>query len=75
MTPEAKTKELVQKFDDLLPCQGTTTGQTPIDCALIVVEEIINLPTVWFDKNACLEEDESDTTEYWEEVKNHLLKM
>jgi hypothetical protein len=66
MTPQEKAKELVKKFDNLLPCEGTTTGQTPIDCALIVVEEIFSLikGLEWF-----------KTERYWNEVKAEIEKL
>lgn len=41
MTPKEKATELVDLFDRLLPTEGLTTNQTPIDCALICVNEIL----------------------------------
>jgi len=67
MTEKEKAISLVKKFEQLLPCEGTTTGQTPIDCALIVVEEIMLdeleiMPAKWM-------------YDYWREVKLELEKM
>lgn len=67
MTPKEKSIELIKKFNDLLPCEGTTTGQTPIDCALICVEEILAdelgaIPAKWME-------------DYWLEVKEELKKL
>lgn len=67
MTPKEKAIELVKKFDELLPCEGTTTGQTPIDCALISVNEILKdeleiMPAKWM-------------SDYWEEVREELKKL
>jgi len=41
MNEKEKAIDLVAKFDKLLPCEGMTTGQTSIDCAIILVEEIL----------------------------------
>lgn len=73
MTPKDKAIELVKKFDELLPCEGTTTGQTPIDCALISVNEIL------FTLNEISEEDNSTyayhTAVFYNEVKTELKKL
>jgi hypothetical protein len=44
-------------------------------CALIAVDEILNLPVVWYDINASEALDKSDTFEYWEEVKSEIKKL
>lgn len=67
MTPKLKALELINKYDELLPCEGTTTGQTPIECVLIVVDEILKdeleiMPAKWMH-------------DYWEEVKQELNKL
>lgn len=67
MEAKEKAVSLVEKFDKLLPSEGTTTGQTPIDCALIVVEEIMLdelgiMPAKWMH-------------DYWREVKSELEKL
>lgn len=67
MTPKEKAKELHDKFNELLPCEGTTTGETPILCALIAVAEILSdelgiMPGKWMH-------------DYWREVKDELLKL
>lgn len=67
MTPKEKAKELYNKFNELLPCEGLTTGETPILCALIAVDEIRSdeleiMPGKWMD-------------DYWKEVKDELFKL
>lgn len=42
MLPKEKAQMIIEKFESLLPCEGTTTGQTPIDCAIICVDLIID---------------------------------
>jgi hypothetical protein len=73
MTPNEKAIELVKKFDKLLPCEGTTTAQTPIDCALISVNEIL------FTLNEVSEEDNSTyayhTAIFYNQVKTELKKL
>ena len=73
MTPKEKAEELVDRFDLLLPCEGTTTTQTPIDCALIAVNEIIDLLE---DEGIIFAEYHDRTTiEYWLEAKQELNKL
>jgi hypothetical protein len=73
MKPKEKAKELVKKFDDLLPCEGTTTEETNVSCALIVVDEIdllLQKSTPKHDIYANL-----SSLEYWQEVKSELKNM
>lgn len=71
MTPKEKAQNLISKFDELLPSEGTTTGQTPIECALIAVNEILEYQSV------VLESFPSDgyQPKYWAEVKAELEKL
>ena len=72
MTPREKSKELVDKFIYLLPCEGLTTTQTPIDCALISVDEIIDSYT----KEKSYGYIVSDKIiSYWEQVKEEIKKL
>lgn len=74
MNPIDKAKELVKKFDELLPCEGTTTGQTPIDCALILVNEILenggNFHGMSFNDNEMWID-----VQFWESVKSELERL
>lgn len=84
MTPEEKAKELVEKYKLLVTnwdCYHDTelTDEETLEdrkkCALIAIDEIINLNCVWFDRSASLEEDESDTLEYWQQVKASITNL
>jgi len=73
MTPKEKAIELVNKFDNLLPCEGTTTGQTPIDCALICVDEIIKeIKDLYFNHDI---EENNSSVDYYERVKIEINKL
>lgn len=69
MTAKEKAVELFKKFDDLLPCEGTTTGDTPIICALIAVDEIIK------SHYKLLGGVNNTTYKYWQEVKKEIQKL
>ena len=68
MTAKEKALALIKKFDKLLPCEGTTTGETPIDCALIAVNEVL-FALYDIDKKSL------NFTDYWEEVKQEIKKL
>ena len=72
MSSEDKALEMVNKFSKLLPCEGMTTGQTPIDCAIIAVDEILNQYNSGKFDYKILDEEESN---YWQEVKNEIEKL
>lgn len=74
MTPKEKAGELYRKFDEQLPCEGLTTGQTPVALSLILVEEILKLD---LKIGQHLEEfkDKTDYYSYWEEVKEEIEKL
>ncbi len=67
MTEKEKALSLIEKFDKLIPCEGTTTGHTPVECALIVCDEIMLdeleiMPGKWMH-------------DYWRGVKNELINI
>lgn len=71
MTPEEKTKELIDKFGKHAhECNNSDAKQ----CALIAVDEILNIIP-------CCEEYGSngwvliDNSEYWQEVKKQIEKL
>jgi hypothetical protein len=69
MTLEKKEAvNLVIKFDEILPCEGTTTGQTPIDCALIAV----NLTLLALNYN---DWQNKPIIEHYKKVKQQLEKL
>lgn len=72
-TAMQKAIELVNKYNNILPCEGLTTGQSPIDCALICVHEILNALEIYPEYQ--LKQHEKDEVNYWKEVKQQLEKM
>ena len=74
MTPAEKAKELYKKFDDLLPCEGTTTGQTPIECALVCVDEILQNEEDNY-KEHCRKYEIHYVYDYWSAVKTEIEKL
>jgi hypothetical protein len=77
MTPQEKAKELVEKFLNEMEDKELVIHPNHYakQCALIAVEEIFKLPVCWFDRSASLEDDEMDTIEYWEQVKEEIEKL
>jgi hypothetical protein len=66
MTPQEKAKELVDSFEnDLMECDTYFLETAKQRCALIAVNEILNL--CW---NGNLK-----AKEYWEEVKQEIEKL
>lgn len=69
MNAKDKAKELFKKFDDMLPCEGTTTGNTPIELGLIAINEIemelIEWGEVWMKQRL----------NYWTDVATELKKL
>ena len=62
MTPKEKAAELVEKFDDAM--EFATPQRFAKQCALIAVDEILNITLFYF-------EDE----QYWQEVKAEIEKL
>jgi len=72
MTPKEKAKELVERFLSIEGADdcGNSYSYVAKQCALICVDEIINTyPTPW----SILDIDFQK--EYWQEVKQELLKL
>ena len=66
VTPKEKAKELVEKFSDLEDREMYIVKAK--QCALIAVDEIINIKLLWFQKD-------TEHLDFWKEVKEELLKM
>ena len=66
LTPKEKTKELVEKFSDLE--YGEMYIGKVKQCVLITVNEIIKIKLLWFQKD-------TKELDFWQEVKEELLKM
>lgn len=85
MTPKEKARELHDKFDNILPREGTTRIQTPIDCALIAVDEILHCEstepsdTDWDDCGSTAQyywpQKKVDAGKFWGEVKEEIKKL
>jgi hypothetical protein len=69
MTPKEKAKELFDKYENYT--NGWDFLKDAKQCALIAVEEIINLPiNEW-----CQITETYEDTEYWLEVKQEINKL
>ena len=66
LTPKQKAEELVEKFSDLE--DGEMYIGKAKQYALITVNEIIKIKLLWFQKD-------TKELDYWQEVKQELLKM
>jgi hypothetical protein len=62
MTPQEKAKELVDKFTVV----GLQQRNEGIQCALIAVDEILDINSVDKDYDLC---------DYWNEVKQEIEKL
>ena len=74
MTPKEKAKELIRKFETAI-VEELLGGDklyhyTAKQCALIAVEEILNLPVFWDSTTEGKEGSGNDA--YWEEVKTEI---
>jgi hypothetical protein len=69
MTPELKAKELFDKYFIELNEHNECYEEAAIQCALIAVNEILNLNVFEYTS------DWSNTIEYWEEVKQEIINL
>ena len=73
LTPKEKAEELYDSFSKHAK-YWDCYNDTPLEinhvkqCALITVNEIISIKTLWFQKD-------TKELDYWQEVKEELLKM
>jgi len=64
-----------------LPCKEEDEEETEKSkqCALICIEEILNLPVIWIDEKLQKEQPENyepeSTIEFWEQVKVEIEKQ
>ena len=75
LLPKQKAEELVNKYiphiagaDRYNSTLGLYDKEISKQCALIVVNEIIKIKLLWFQKD-------TKELDYWQEVKEELLKM
>ena len=78
MTPKEKAKELLSiywntKVETPHVRESIMSKELAIKCALIAVDEIIKLDV--FDCNEDWSNEDGDTREYWEEVKQEINKL
>ena len=78
MTPKEKAEELIGKYNLLVHIEfGGMDKNLAIQCALIAVDEIINsspsLPII--SDAGSFVNDIEESTEFWQEVREELLKM
>ena len=66
MTPKEKAKELVDKMYDVMDIQDGDLWKSTKQCALIAVDEILNMKIIRKDE---LLDD------YWEDVKHEIEKL
>ncbi len=73
MKPKTKAKKLVNKYADLLEDKFPDIFciyQEAVECALLAVNELIKL-----DYNTLEYYGELSSTEYWEQVRNEIIKL
>ena len=70
LTPKEKAEELFEKYNDYLQqeMQCIVYVNQSKQCALIAVDEIISIKLLWFQKD-------TEYLDFWQEVKEELLKM
>jgi len=77
MTPNEKAEELVEKYS--LLGLAVRSYDDCKDCALIAVDEILELPVCWYSKELSDKNDEEcpaiATEEYWINVKEEIAKL
>jgi hypothetical protein len=65
MTPKEKAKELLWKYLPILEGWKYKDSNTAKQCALIVVDEIIDL----------VKHIDVDSEDYWQEVKQEIINL
>jgi len=66
MTPKEKANELVFKYIDTIPFLDYDVFAASKQCALICVDEILEIKSVYHD---------IDLYDYWEEVKRQINQL
>ena len=76
MSPAEKSNELLRIYEQHMSPYARGKKQRAKECAIICVEQIIDLPVCWYSKELADKNDEdcphSATEEYWQEVLSHL---
>ncbi|MCP4989081.1 MAG: hypothetical protein GY928_24390 [Colwellia sp.] len=77
MTPKEKAKDLIDRFMKQQPMHITMQKVSAKQCALICVDEILKLQPLRSTRMAAKLDrySESDSVEYWEEIKQEIKKL
>ena len=78
MTPKEKAKELYCKYTDALNIRDLQTTANPFakQCALILIDEIIDALAEYDDRNNTYELQNMDRDfNYWQQVKSELQSL
>ena len=78
MTPKEKAKELYCKYTDALNISDLQTTANPFakQCALILIDEIIDALAEYDDRNNTYELQNMDRDfNYWQQVKSELQSL
>ena len=70
LTPKEKAKELFSKYQNIYFTEDSMgiDDELAKECALIAANEIIKIKLLWFQKD-------TKELDFWQEVKEELLKM
>lgn len=79
MTPKEKANEILDKYwlmDNIIPQLSKENAK---QCALICVDEILELNIVWYDEKLVKDYPKNykndQTIEFWNEVKQEIEKL
>ncbi len=76
MTAKEKALELI---NDFYPCTDVPRHENAVKCAILALEEIINLDVVWVEEETQKmyprAYDSDQCKEYWDEVLTELKSM
>ena len=76
MTAKEKALELVEKYaDKACEFNECTEGDYDKQCALICVDEIINIPSIQIGYSQGFSKNNKSTESYWREVKEEINKL
>jgi hypothetical protein len=78
MKAKDKAKELVDKYSGhsyISLTNNPTTSYHRKQCALICVDEIINIPSIQIGYSQGFSKNNNSTESYWREVKKEINKL
>ena len=70
LTPKQKAKELFSKYQNIYLTEDSMgiDDELAKQCALIAIDEIVKIKLLWFQKD-------TEYLDFWQEVKEELLKI